>query len=379
MTCRADLGDVGVPPVGVDQRGHVQFGFGHAAAFLRLDDLPAGQANMRADDDQAVATGVAAGPDLLRGKRFLWFQARQRPDERRPGAVPEAASVFLHLQEPEDDDFQVGVVGGVDHDERAAGDPVQDLGDPAGAAEPDVVQGDAVHLVGGDGAVALLGDEVPQVGRLVTERRVLGEFRVPGWGEFPGHVGPVDVTGGEPAGLEVGGDQQHPVESGAGHAAPGGVDGLDLGDDVAAQRGVAAADDFHWAAETLAEGEQAGGHAGVQFDGGVFRQAAGVGQDEAGGPWCGQAGGVLVGFENSDDADVVHGLRAGGVVVEHGDTTAGGRVGGPDTFPRIGFVPHGRGGGEHFLGRRAFGVSAFRGHPSSSGWVKKVTRFASRR
>ena len=43
--------------------------------------------------------------------------------------------------------------------------------------------------------------------------------------------------------------------------------------------------------------------------------------------------------------DVVHGLRAGGVVVEHGDTAAGGGVGGPDPFPRTGFVPHRRGGG----------------------------------
>ena len=199
-----------------------------------------------------------------------------------------------------------------------------------------------MHLVGGDGAAALLGDEVPQVGGGETERRVLGELGVPGWDGFPGHVGPVDVTGGEPARLEEARDQQHPVEPGTGHAAPGGVDGRDLGDDVAAQRGVAAADDFHWAAETLAEGEQAGGYSGVQFDGGVFGQAAGVGQDEAGGPRCGQAGGVLVGFENGDDADVVHGLRAGGVVVEHGDTAAGRGVRGPDTFPRTGFVPHGR-------------------------------------
>ena len=72
----ADLGDVGVTLERVDQRWHVQFGFGHAAAFLRLDDLPARQANMRADDDQAVATGIAAGPDLLRGKWILRFQAR---------------------------------------------------------------------------------------------------------------------------------------------------------------------------------------------------------------------------------------------------------------------------------------------------------------
>ena len=132
-------------------------------------------------------------------------------------------------------------------------------------------------------------------------------------------------------------------------------------------------------AEALAEGEQAGGYSGVQFDGGVFGQAAGVGQDEAGGPRCGQTGGVLVGFEDGDDGDVVHGLRAGGVVVEHGDTAAGGGVRGPDALARTGFVPHGRGGGEDFLGGRAAGVGVVGGHRSSSGWVTKVTRSAGRR
>ena len=35
------------------------------------------------------------------------------------------------------------------------------------------------------------------------------------------------------------------------------------------------------------------------------RQAAGVGQDEAGGPRCGETGSILVGFENGDDGDIV--------------------------------------------------------------------------
>ena len=108
------------------------------------------------------------------------------------------------------DDLQVCVVGGIDHDERAAGDPGQDLGDPVGSAAPDVVQRDAVDLVRGDRAVALLGDEVPQVGRGVAEGGVLGEFGVADWNGFAGHVGPMNVTGGEPAGLEVGGISSTP-------------------------------------------------------------------------------------------------------------------------------------------------------------------------
>src|SRR4029077_9938000 len=50
-----DLGDVGVASFGVQQVGHVQFGFGEPAAFLRLGDLPAGQANMGTNDNEPLA------------------------------------------------------------------------------------------------------------------------------------------------------------------------------------------------------------------------------------------------------------------------------------------------------------------------------------
>src|SRR6476469_3336741 len=259
----ADGGNMIVASFGVQQGGHVQFGFGEPAAFLRLGDLPAGQADMGTDDNEPMPARTTGGPDLRRGERTLRFEPGERTGERRTTPVSERLALLLRLQNAQYDDLQVGVIGRIDHDEGAAGDPAQDLGDPSGPAEPDVVQGDAVHLVAGDGAAALLGDEVQQVGRGVTERRVLGELRVARWDGPPGNVGPVDVTGGETARLEEARDQQHPVEPGAGHATPGGVDRSDLGDDVAAQRGITAADDFHWGAEALAEGEQASGYPAV--------------------------------------------------------------------------------------------------------------------
>jgi hypothetical protein len=47
----ADVGDMIVASFGIQQGGHVQLGFGEPAAFLRLGDLPAGQADMRTDDN----------------------------------------------------------------------------------------------------------------------------------------------------------------------------------------------------------------------------------------------------------------------------------------------------------------------------------------
>ena len=58
--------------------------------------------------------------------------------------------------------------------------------------------------------IAFLGDEFPQVGRGVAEGGVLGELAIADRNGFPGHVGPMDVTGGKPAGLEVGGTSSTP-------------------------------------------------------------------------------------------------------------------------------------------------------------------------
>ena len=290
--------------------------------------------------------------------------------ERWAAAVDERLARLLRLQRAEDDDLQVGVVGGVDHHPSSVGDRAEDFGDPIGSALPDVGQRDRVDLVRGDRAIALLGDEFPQVGRGVAEGGVLGELAGADRNRFPGHIGPVDVTGGEPAGFEVSGHQQHPVEPFAGHLAPGGVDGTHLGQNVAAQGGIAAADDLDGGAKGLPEGEQAGGNAGREFDGGVLGQAAGVGQHKAGRAGFGKARGVFGILEDGDYRDVVHRLRAGGVVVEGGDPPTSRDIGRPDPGPGIGFSAHRRRCGEHLGGRRCWRCGCLvcvAGHGSSVG------------
>ena len=95
-----DVGDVGVAPFGVQQGGHVQFGLHQAAAFLRLGDLPAGQANMRTDDYEPLAAGTTGGPDLRRGERALRFEPGQSTGERRTTAVSERLAPLLRLEPP---------------------------------------------------------------------------------------------------------------------------------------------------------------------------------------------------------------------------------------------------------------------------------------
>ena len=133
----------------------------------------------------------------------------------------------------------------------------------------------------------------------------------------------------------------------------------DLGDDVAAQRGITAADDFHWArrgvwprANRLADIPV---FSSTAVSSGRLRVLVRMKQVD---PGSARPAAYSSASKTVTTRDVVHGLRAGGVVVEHGDTAAGGGVSGPDPLARPRFVPHGRGGGEDFLGGRAVGVGA---------------------
>jgi hypothetical protein len=330
----------------------MQLGLRQATPFLRLGDLPARQANMRTDDNEPVAARTTGRPDLCRGERALRFEPSQCTGERRAAAVYKRFAPLLRLERAEDDDLQVGVVGGVDHHPCPVVDRAEDFGDPLGSALPDVGQGDGVDLVHGDRAVALLGDEFPQVGRGVAEGGVPGELAGADRNGFSGHISPVDVTGGEPAGFEVGGHQQPPVEPFANDPAPGGVDGTHLGEDMAPQGGIAAADHLDGCAQGLPQGEQAGGNTGREFDRGILGQAAGVGQHKAGRTGFGKARGVFGILEHGDHRDVVHRLRARGVVVEGGDPPTSRDVGCPDPAPGAGFFADRRRCGEHLGGNR---------------------------
>src|SRR6185312_12311210 len=85
----ADGGDMIVATFGVQQGGLVQFGFGEPAAFLRLGDLPAGQANMGPDNNEPLAARPTSRPDLRRGERALRFEPGQSTGERRTTTVSE--------------------------------------------------------------------------------------------------------------------------------------------------------------------------------------------------------------------------------------------------------------------------------------------------
>ena len=323
--------------------------------------LTAGQTDVGADDDQAVPVGSAGRPDVRRLQRRLRVQPGQWLRERRTGPVQERLPVGLRLEQAEDDDVEVGVLDGVDHDERPVGHVGENLGDPLGSADADVVEGEAAHLVRRDGAPALLRDELPQVRRREPEGGVAGEFRLADGQRLARDPRPVHVTGGESACLQIGRHQQHPVVAAAEDLPAHRVQRGDLGDDVPAQGGVAAADDVDRRVEAPAELEQGAADAGVQRNCVCLAHAAGVGEDEAGRAGPVEPGGDLLGIEDGDHGHVVHRLRPGGVVVEHRDPAPrrGQRL--SDPLPRVRLHPHRRESGQvrgrvrHGIGIRSVG------------------------
>ena len=263
---------------------------------------------MGADDDQAVPGRAPARPDVRRLQRRLRVQPGQRLRERRTGPVQERLPGRLRLEQTEHDDVEVGVLDGVDDDERAVGHVGEDLGNPLRAAAADVVEGDAVHLIRPDGAAALLGDELAQVRGREAEGGVAGELGLADRLRLSPDPRPVHVTGGEPAGLQVRRDQQHTVVAAAEHLPANRVQRGHLGDDVPAQGGVAAADHVDGCVEPAAQLEQHATDPGVQRNGVGLAHAAGVGEDEAGRAGPVEAGSDLVGVEDGHDGDVVHRL-----------------------------------------------------------------------
>jgi hypothetical protein len=263
-----------------------------------------------------MPTGTAGGPDIRRPQRALRIQPGQGLHQRWPGAAQEGPAGRLRLQQPEDDHLQVGVLHGVDDHEPAAGHAGEDLGHPPRPAKADVLKGDAQDVTRPDRPAALLGDELAQVGGGVAEGGVAGELGLADRQDVGVHPGPVDVAGGEPAGLEVRRRQQHAVEASAGHLPARGVQPAHLGDDVPAQGRVAAADNAHRRVQAGGQLEQHPPDPGVQLHRVGLGQAAGVGQDEAGRAGLGQTGRELVRLEHGNHVDVVHRLGPRGVVVQ---------------------------------------------------------------
>ena len=118
-------------------------------------------------------------------------------------------------------------------------------GHPLRPANPDVGQAQAEHVVPPDRPAALLGDEIPQVGSGVPERRVLRELGLAHRHQVSGHPGPVDVARGQPPGLQERRRQQHPVEPAPCRGPPHRVQRPDLGHHVPAQGRIAPANKLH--------------------------------------------------------------------------------------------------------------------------------------
>jgi hypothetical protein len=118
----------------------------------------------------------------------------------------------------------------------------------------------------------------------------------------------VHIARGEAAGLQISRDEQHAVVSTTHHLPAHRVQRRDLGDDVPAQRRVAAADHVDGCVEPPTQLEQRATDARVHPDGIGLTHAAGVGEDEARGARPVEASGDLVSVEDGHYGHVVHRL-----------------------------------------------------------------------
>ncbi len=271
----------------------------------------------------AGAAGGAAGrrgrgrrPDLRTAQRRLRAHAEQGPHERGTGTEQERTAVPLGSQHSAGHGVEIGIFGGVDHHPPAVPDLSQQFLHPGRAAEPDVGQADAGHVAGPDRAAALLRDEVPQVRGAVAERGVPGELGLAHRDQVRAEAGPVNVTRRHPPGFQEGGDQQYPVEAPAGNRMAYRLQRRDLGHDVAAQGGVAPADQLNPDSGPFGYRDQSPCGPLVHLHRGRFVEAAGVGQHEAGAGRAVQRGPVGLLVQHGHDLHVVHRLRSGRVVVQ---------------------------------------------------------------
>ena len=318
-------------------RGHVELDVRGDGACPERGHLPAGLPDMRADHDQAVPArpgphSPVRSPDLRTAQGRLGPQAAQRPHERRPGAEQERLSLTLGVQHGAGHRLQVGVLGGVHHHPRPARRAGQYLAHPARPAEPDIREADAVHILRLDRPPAFFRNENPQVRSAIPERSVLREFGFTDRDQPGGRASPVDIGRGHPACLQERRNQQHAVIAAADHVPPDRLQRGDLRHHVAAQRGVAPADQLDAGPAPSRHRDQASGGPGGQLGGGRPAQAAGVGQHETRGARPGQRRGVGVFLQHGHDLDVMHGLRSGRIVVEDPQEQVTGRPGGADRF-----------------------------------------------
>ena len=118
---------------------------------------------MRAHSNQTVTARMAAGPDVRCLQGRLRVEPGKRLRKRRPDPVQERLSGRLRVEQTQHDHVEVGILDGVDDDERTSVDVREDLGDPLRPATSDVVEGDADDFARLNLPATLLGDEVAEV------------------------------------------------------------------------------------------------------------------------------------------------------------------------------------------------------------------------
>ena len=301
-------------------------------------ELAGGHADVRADHDESPRRrrGVAF-VSFLRGQRGADFLADAAADERRAHAVQELLAAAFRFLQAEGQGTEVILGDDVGHDRGGVGGGFNGIRDCLGGdggvrcgctGTNDVeVQDD--HGVGGEPALRLLLHIFGHLGVGEPEACVLGEFRLghgrqaAGVGSGAAHV--VHAANGDPAGVG---------ECRNDHDAVGGLAGLrgDCGGNdvrfqrvVAAEGGIAAADEPQAQAGSVL-GTGCGQCVADDFlvaCGGFCRvQAAGVREHVDGGlglvlPDVGEGPGEVGHVPAGEDRKVRDGLRAGGVVVEH--------------------------------------------------------------
>jgi hypothetical protein len=144
---------------------------------------------------------------------------------------------------------------------------------------------------------------------------------------------------------------------------------------VPAQRGIAAADEREGPAGPVRGCAEMGRELEVERAGAVGRQAARVGEDVAAGSGVGEFGGEGGRVPGGDDWHVVHGLRSGGIVIEHDELARRQARQAADGGQRI-FRPDGRERREDggLVGPLAHGPVISSGTP----WVADLSRKSAR-
>ncbi len=173
------------------------------------------------------------------------------------------------------------------------------------------------HFRGRIGAAGFFGAPLPQVGRLVAKGFIAGKFGLTGGGELIALLHIMHILQGEaPAFFEERADDLA-VKAGGGQGFDFIFQGEGLKRVMPAQGRIAAADQDKFLAGGAGGFHQVAGNLAMDLGGLRGNQAARIGQHEENPAVLAKGGGEGAGVPSGVDRDVVDGLHAGGVVIQH--------------------------------------------------------------